>query len=737
MAHPDEMIGPYTLVRKIGQGSFGVVWLAEKRTPIATTCFALKLARDEDVEIEAFKQEAAVWVRASGHPNVLTMIEADVYDGQIVIVSEYTPDGSLKNWLQRYGGRAPSIEAAVEMALYILAGLEHLHEQKIIHRDIKPDNILLQRGMPRLADFGIARLLRTDSYSQAVKGTLLYMAPEAFNRKRNEQTDVWSAGVVLYQMLSGHLPYDEPDVAALIGAILTREPSPLPESIPASLRRIVDGALQRDPSIRYQSAAEMRESLLAFRREMWQPSLPPTLADEPPDEMIQSQHGVSPVEVTASPSDDRLVTPSTDAPAAVPMAEVKQPSSSVMLVEQPQPSSADLSQPAPDMTPALSFAGMKKDVRANLQTRRKTALIGASVITILALLIWGLLHWRTVTQQPTETGGTQAEVPNAHPSEASHTPTTSAEVPQPAIKDNNWVYKQTLTGHSGDVNVVAYSLDGKTLASGSTDKTIKLWDTQTGVLKKTLTGIGYKVRVLAFSNTILASGSQSYPIKLWDAQTGVLQKTLNGILHPNETKGTVLALAFSPDGMTLASGSCDGNNNGKIRLWDAQTGALKKAFDAHKVCVMAAAFSPDGTVLATGGDNVKLWDPQTGALEQTFTVQHEGIAEVAFSPDGKTLAGAGCDKTIKLWDIQSGTLKQSLTGHNDCVMSVKFSPDGTMLVSGGKDKTIKLWDAQTGALLQTLTGHSGRIWRVAFSPDGKTLVSGSEDKTVMLWQLQS
>jgi len=146
MAHPDEMIGPYTLVRKIGQGSFGVVWLAEKRTLIATTCFALKLARDEDVEIEAFKQEAAVWVRASGHPNVLTMIEADVYDGQIVIVSEYTPDGSLKNWLQRHGGGAPSVEAAVEMALYILAGLEHLHEQNIIHRDIKPYNILLQRG---------------------------------------------------------------------------------------------------------------------------------------------------------------------------------------------------------------------------------------------------------------------------------------------------------------------------------------------------------------------------------------------------------------------------------------------------------------------------------------------------------------------------------------------------------------------------------------------------------------
>src|SRR5947209_16716100 len=183
MSQPETRIGPYILVSKIGEGQFGVVWLAERRTQITTTRYAIKLPKATDVNIAEIKQEAEVWMQSSGHPNVLPIIEAEIYGEQVVIVSEYAPDGSLSVWLGKHGGRAPSIEAAVEMTMSILAGLEHLHERKIIHRDIKPDNILLQRETPRLADFGIARIFKTDSFSQNLSGTFSYMAPDAFDAK--------------------------------------------------------------------------------------------------------------------------------------------------------------------------------------------------------------------------------------------------------------------------------------------------------------------------------------------------------------------------------------------------------------------------------------------------------------------------------------------------------------------------------------------------------------------------
>jgi serine/threonine-protein kinase len=269
MPEPNRKLGPYILVSKIGLGGFGVVWLAEKRTAIATTQFALKLPRGEDIDLEAFKQEAAIWLQASGHPNVLPLIDADIYDDQIVIVSEYVSDGSLGGWLKQHGGKTPSPEAAVEMMDGILAGLNHLHSRRIIHRDLKPENILLQRETPRLADFGIARLLKSSSHSAQVSGTLAYMAPEAFDGKRNEQTDVWSVGVIFYEMLSGRLPYDQQDIPSFIGAIMRHDPPPLPDSVPEVLRTIAVRALQRDPANRYSSVTEMRRDLREAEHQLW------------------------------------------------------------------------------------------------------------------------------------------------------------------------------------------------------------------------------------------------------------------------------------------------------------------------------------------------------------------------------------------------------------------------------------------------------------------------------------
>lgn len=263
MPHMGESIGPYTLTNKLGQGGFGAVWLAERRTSITTTRVALKTPLDGEIDLESIKHEADLWVQASGHPNVVPIIEANVYDGQVVIVSEYAPGGTLADQLSRLHSNPMPVDVAAEMIFGILAGLEHLHLKQIIHRDLKPANILLQGETPRLTDFGISRILKSTSQSSNIAGTPVYMAPEAFDGKRSAQTDIWSVGIIFYELLTGCLPYPQTDLASLVGAILRHNPEPLPVSVPPVIREVVNRALQKDPQNRFKSASEMRQALKA------------------------------------------------------------------------------------------------------------------------------------------------------------------------------------------------------------------------------------------------------------------------------------------------------------------------------------------------------------------------------------------------------------------------------------------------------------------------------------------
>ncbi len=276
MLRPNDQIGPYTLIRPLGAGNFGEVWLAERRGELATVQVAVKFPRlviEEDEtdfaathekQRRAIAAEAAIWTKASGHTNVLPIIEADVIEGHLAIVSEYASGGSLSKWLAVNGGKAPSETAAVEMMSGILRGLEHLHRRGIVHRDLKPGNILLQEDIPRLTDFGISRLLDAESSRSLVSGTYAYMSPEALDGVRSEQTDVWSAGVIFYRMLAGHLPFPEKEPMALIKLIQTSDFAPLPETVSPRLKEIVNKALEKKTENRFASAAAMKNALLAF-----------------------------------------------------------------------------------------------------------------------------------------------------------------------------------------------------------------------------------------------------------------------------------------------------------------------------------------------------------------------------------------------------------------------------------------------------------------------------------------
>jgi serine/threonine protein kinase len=218
------------------------------------------------VDIQAVEQEAQIWVRASGHPNVLSIIEAKVYSGRLVIVSEFGPKGSLLDWLAAHGGRAPSPLIASEMVLGILNGLDHLHSQRIIHRNLKPENILIQGETPKISDFGISRVIRSTASQTSPVGTPVFMAPEAFNGYRTVATDLWSAGVIFYNLLSGRLPFSGNNQSEVMYSITTRPHDPLPSFVPKSLQAITEKTLQKNWINRYSSAAEMRAELVKVIR---------------------------------------------------------------------------------------------------------------------------------------------------------------------------------------------------------------------------------------------------------------------------------------------------------------------------------------------------------------------------------------------------------------------------------------------------------------------------------------
>ena len=222
MFQTGDAIGPYTLLRILGRGASGEVWLAERVSSLITTRVALKLPLDDTADLDLIREEAQVWLRASGHPNIVPVLDAEVYDGQVAIASEYIAGGSLHDWMTERSpsnGREPSNEEAVAMTSGILAGLDYLHQVGVTHRDLKPENVLLQKGIPRLTDFGLARVLKSGAQTGDVSGTPGYMAPETFSGVDSIESDLWSVSVLLYELLSHAHQFPGQGLMALIAAI--------------------------------------------------------------------------------------------------------------------------------------------------------------------------------------------------------------------------------------------------------------------------------------------------------------------------------------------------------------------------------------------------------------------------------------------------------------------------------------------------------------------------------------
>ncbi|RKU27712.1 hypothetical protein C6497_10845 [Candidatus Poribacteria bacterium] len=301
---------------------------------------------------------------------------------------------------------------------------------------------------------------------------------------------------------------------------------------------------------------------------------------------------------------------------------------------------------------------------------------------------------------------------------------------------NSGTIKATLTGHKGQVTSVDFNLNGDMLASGSWDSTVMLWDVATQNLKATFKGHTGPSQSVTFSpdgNTIASGGSFDHTLQFWDVhkvheEQNEPLNTFVGHTYP------ITSIAYSPNGEHLASAS----NDGTIRFWDIATGQHINTIRGHLSNIESVAFSPDSSTLVnTSGPDLYLWDVNTASYINSLVAHTRSVSSVVYSPDGMQLASGSRDNSILLWDIEKVQQERVLLGHTNWITAIAYSPDGQLLASGSYDKTVRLWDVDTGELKNTLDGHSDHVLAVSFMPDGRMLASGSKDKTIRLWHIPS
>ena len=710
----DQWVGEnqrYHLEKRLGGGGMGDVFLATDirlGKSVALKLLKESLAGSDEMRMR-FERELAICAALKSQHIVQVSDYGITSDGHPFYVMEYLQGQTLEALL-RHVHRLP-VHQACRIVTQLCAGLQPAHEGvflkqegrgireriKVVHRDLKPANIFLVPtalgDLVKIIDFGIAKLRHLQAeYTNATEvflGTCHYAAPEQLEaiRDLDERADIYSLGLILYEMLTGVDPFGmnfkQTQVSGerWIFAHAAKSPQPLSsqpgcEEASPELEALVLRCLQKSPQDRFASVQELSQALKT------------------------AVSGLS--EVNSSQDGSQLLqqTPPPDWSSA----------NSIQTVVKNIPVSAD--SVLADSVSAGPFDSPSVDSAASQSKLENTShfarprhlnrwLLGGGAVMVMALGMIAMLRFIS-------SNGPQAE------QKMGETPSFS--------------FDQSLSGHTDDVWSVAISANGQTLVSGSEDQSIKVWDSQTGKLKRTLTNHSGAVQFVSLSpdDQMLVSASADQTIQVWELQTAKLIHTLEGHQAP------VWSVAISPDSRLLASTSADST----IKLWNFQSGKLIRKLQRHTDWVFSAAFSPDGRLLASASRDktIKIWDVAIGQELKTLKGHQDAVRAIAFDPQGQRLASASWDSTVKLWDLQTGEELHTFSDHTGQVISLAFSPDGATLVSGSADQTLKLWDIGNQTLLDTLSGHADRVLSVAFDASGQTLVSGSRDTTLNLWR---
>ncbi len=708
----------YQIDALLGQGGMSAVYRATDpnlRRTVAIKLIHPHLSTDPNF-VHRFKEEAAAVARLR-HPNIVQVHDFDVDDETYYMVLEHLVGETLQARLERLNatGRFMPFDEAIHLCSQLCDALGYAHDHDLVHRDIKPANVMLDlNNQAILMDFGIVKIVGGDTHTAtgATVGTAMYMSPEQIRSERtDERSDIYSLGVTLYEMLSGRPPFQADSALPLMMMVLN---DPLPDlreirkGVPESLLAVVEKALAKEKSGRFQTMGELAAALGQISTEETHATPAATVVDD---------HGEEPAEPWPAPTGEEQPVSSVTVDLATetrePEAGRRPPGLSGVptLVDPrapPPPDPASIQAPPPAAWPAQSARP------------RRRLLWAAAVVLLLVVAAAGF----------TVVNARQAPAVELAPVDRPPEPIT-AQTAGFVVSLAGW-------GTGSFIEDVAISPGGDLVATANNRETLPfsryryygvLWRVEPGAVATYLLGHSRWVYGVAFSGDgrFLATAGDDGRLILWEASGGAVVREIETSL------GGMASVAFSPNNLLLAAGSW----NGAVGLWQIEDGQLLRTLEGHADGARDVAFSPDGSLLASASEDgtLKIWSVRDGSLVHTLRGHTGPVREVAFSPDGALLASASDDRSIGLWAVKDGSRAQSLQGHSDPVLGLSFSPDGSLLASGSGDETVRLWRVSDGEPLTILSDQADAITGLAFSADGRLLITASAGGAIRFWGL--